>query len=570
MSTDGGQSWERPVPFTRYIGGDGLEAAGLVDDRPFILYSSSRYGLPGFGRGYWYGFDGITQDEAPPSITWNTREFDRPILFRNLRKAPALTTFPVRAYVMDETSLTQVGVNYAVNGGAPSMLVNLYDDGLHDDAEAGDGIWGGAYPGPFNVGEQVALGFSATDSDGNVVTWMPGENPSVEPDSDIFGVEIIPAHTVGNTVLGFTAGGAIGADTGSSLFWPADGEGQDYLFPSAELVAGARVNGSETVVSRILDTILPSGDAEVIIDTGLADQDIIIPLNDELSGTTTVRPLGIDILQHSYQWSDSLLEDVIVINYRVKNAGNNDLEAFTIGWFMDIEVPLGDHIDDLGGYDDQRGLVYMYDSDSTVTTHVGITTLGRMPLTARAVERAEETSVFFSNRYNALIAGGTPSPSAQEGDYRLLISADTVLTPSGSPSTLEPGETVNAAFAIVMGESLEAIQESTDRIQSLFAQLPVGVESQSTGPRSPEELFSVYPNPFETSATIAYTLEKGGPVVIEIYDVLGRKVATLVNQDMPPGTHRVAFEGEGYSNGLYILTLKTDETRVARKAVLLR
>lgn len=79
-----------------------------------------------------------------------------------------------------------------------------------------------------------------------------------------------------------------------------------------------------------------------------------------------------------------------------------------------------------------------------------------------------------------------------------------------------------------------------------------------------------YPNPFNPTTTIGYTLPEAGPVLLEVYDLTGRRLATLVDGTMPAGTHTVAFEADGLASGLYFYKLQAGGTIQTRRMVLVR
>lgn len=70
-------------------------------------------------------------------------------------------------------------------------------------------------------------------------------------------------------------------------------------------------------------------------------------------------------------------------------------------------------------------------------------------------------------------------------------------------------------------------------------------------------LYQNYPNPFNPSTNIRFDLMETGNVIIEVYDVTGRKISTLQNGSLPAGSHILQWNATGLSGGLYILTLKT-------------
>lgn len=79
-----------------------------------------------------------------------------------------------------------------------------------------------------------------------------------------------------------------------------------------------------------------------------------------------------------------------------------------------------------------------------------------------------------------------------------------------------------------------------------------------------------YPNPFNPSTTIRYQLPEQSLVTIKVYDILGREVVTLVNQEKPAGSYEVQFEGTGLTSGIYFYQLKAGENSVTKKMILLR
>ncbi len=68
-------------------------------------------------------------------------------------------------------------------------------------------------------------------------------------------------------------------------------------------------------------------------------------------------------------------------------------------------------------------------------------------------------------------------------------------------------------------------------------------------------LFQAYPNPFNPSTTIEYELPERSHISIIVYDVLGRNVRTLVNENEPAGTYRVIFDAANVPSGVYFYRL---------------
>ena len=84
-----------------------------------------------------------------------------------------------------------------------------------------------------------------------------------------------------------------------------------------------------------------------------------------------------------------------------------------------------------------------------------------------------------------------------------------------------------------------------------------------------------YPNPFNPSTTIRYDLPAQAEIRLTVYDVLGRKVRTLVQQNQSAGAHTVVWDGRDASgrqlaSGVYVYRLQAGELEKSAKMLLLK
>ncbi len=97
-----------------------------------------------------------------------------------------------------------------------------------------------------------------------------------------------------------------------------------------------------------------------------------------------------------------------------------------------------------------------------------------------------------------------------------------------------------------------------------------GVAEASTVRPDRWVLHQNYPNPFNPATTIRFTLPQAGHVTLKVFDVLGREVATLVDEKLAAGDHAVVFEASDLSNGVYFYRLTAGAFTQIRKAVLIK
>jgi len=79
-----------------------------------------------------------------------------------------------------------------------------------------------------------------------------------------------------------------------------------------------------------------------------------------------------------------------------------------------------------------------------------------------------------------------------------------------------------------------------------------------------------YPNPFNPNTIISYFINKSAAVNVNIYDVLGKKISTLINKKQDPGNHIIEFKGNNYSTGTYYYKLTVDNYSISKKMLLIK
>jgi len=84
------------------------------------------------------------------------------------------------------------------------------------------------------------------------------------------------------------------------------------------------------------------------------------------------------------------------------------------------------------------------------------------------------------------------------------------------------------------------------------------------------ELSQNYPNPFNPSTVIKFALPENSKVLLEVYNILGEKVATLINTEMKAGYHSITFDARNLTSGVYFYRIETSKFRDVKKMVLVK
>ena len=79
-----------------------------------------------------------------------------------------------------------------------------------------------------------------------------------------------------------------------------------------------------------------------------------------------------------------------------------------------------------------------------------------------------------------------------------------------------------------------------------------------------------FPNPFNPTTKIQYSIPQSSNVVIKVFNILGREIETLVNEEKPVGTYEVNWNASNLTSGVYFYRLQAGDFAQTRKMILLK
>lgn len=321
-------------------------------------------------------------------------------------------------------------------------------------------------------------------------------------------------------------------------------------------------------------------------------------------------------------WSSTGPEGLaIYIKYKLLNKGPRVLKGFYISPWLDPDV--GDDSDDMVGCDTLDNLFYAYNGDDWDDDY------GRRPpafgvklLEGPIVASAGDTATVDGNKVpdfrnlgmNSFFRfiNGTDPDNIEEAycymvgrdakadcdpyyyngqEVRYQFSGDPVtgigdvetlpgdrrMMASFGPFDFRPGDTQQVVLKLAVGQG-------DNRLSSLASLRGILNDEQGPTPVDPPadpalpttySLGQNYPNPFNPSTTIRYALPEKGHARIDIFNLLGQRVATLVNETVPAGENVVVWNGTDdtgarVASGVYFYRLTAGERTMSRKMMLLK
>ena len=222
--------------------------------------------------------------------------------------------------------------------------------------------------------------------------------------------------------------------------------------------------------------------------------------------------------------------------------------------------------------------------EGTLTLLKGLGLVHGIEIMPRLYEDADS----IDNRFSGLFWGMGKSHEA----YGLLLDAGTfaevssqgLLSISGvTPAIVVDGRQVTSldfpsfhaggmpnprVGAALVGATLHVVHDA-QTFDLAYGEL-LGV--RTVRPAHPDDfhLWPSYPNPFNPTTKIQFSIDNRQMTIVKVFDVLGREVATLVNEVKEPGTYSVTFNGSGLASGVYFCRLASPFYAQTQKIVLVK
>jgi len=160
---------------------------------------------------------------------------------------------------------------------------------------------------------------------------------------------------------------------------------------------------------------------------------------------------------------------------------------------------------------------------------------------------------------DSVFANGSGTYTYTDNDYAICSGENKILLFYDVRAYYSPShQFADADFGAVYGFYNTEIDRDNTKPSILMNEVPTDYS------------ISNYPNPFNPTTTINYQLPKNGFVTIKVYDLLGKEVATLVNESKSAGYHIVNFDASKLTSGVYVYTINTNGFVQSKKMLLMK
>jgi len=176
----------------------------------------------------------------------------------------------------------------------------------------------------------------------------------------------------------------------------------------------------------------------------------------------------------------------------------------------------------------------------------------------RSVMAPVQLKIMPKGTMTGLIVHDVPS-NAPVGSYTYTAKIGTSMQEVWDHHSFDFEVVEGANAGIGRWEVVQFTLDGKDMMPRLCADLPVSFSGLNNSP-----------NPFNVSSTVSYTLEGSGHVNLVVYDLLGRKVATLVDGEQEAGAHSVLWDASELASGVYFYRLTVGDFTETRRTTLLK
>jgi len=344
-------------------------------------------------------------------------------------------------------------------------------------------------------------------------------------------------------------------------------------------------------------------------------------------------PIGIEMQSTTYAYNTGdELDDVIFKKYKIINKSGKEVKDMYLSYWSDAD--LGNPFDDFTGCDTLLNLGYIYNGDNIDEGYYELNppAIGYKLLQGPIIPGAVTDTAVFDNRripgkknlhmiafhpdlknsrysfpdgakqwYNQMqgkLWDGSDAVNALTGKTtRFPLSGDPVagigwyegpgwpggefpyerrFLMSAGPFVLAAADTQEVVYAVILARgasninSVAELKRKARIVQDFYDNIIFTDVHQPLSMSYEYSLSQNFPNPFNPSTTIIYSVPEKTNVELSIYTVLGEKVTTLLNEEKRAGEYRVNFNAFNISSGIYYYQLKTNAFVSTRKMVFVR
>jgi serine protease len=282
----------------------------------------------------------------------------------------------------------------------------------------------------------------------------------------------------------------------------------------------------------------------------------------EFDDSASPNPLHIYIKHRQIALTNAPDDKYSIAEYEFINTGTSTLSNVYLGLFTDWDIDK--RFGDATRYDPVNRLAYVF-GKSTGSLFAGVKLLSTnapqayYPLSIQIPGNLLATGFNRAAKYKTLSSGVAALSLGDDTDN----GYDVAFVSGYGPYNIPVNGSVKVAFAFVAGESLADISNTALSAQNQYTQI-----SPDSGPDALVELKQNYPNPAKNSTAIAFNLPMQGNTKLNVYNLSGQLIKTLVNDNLQAGKYTINLNTDNIMPGIYVYKLQFNSVQKALKMII--
>lgn len=396
------------------------------------------------------------------------------------------------------------------------------------------------------AGQNAHLLFKITYSDG---TYSDFEIFYLGVNVDYINVAI---NQVSTTI---TSKGRIGWNTDGQ----ADGLGFQYNGNQLMYDGGLMIGVNTNNVSDVIRNSGATNDADFqstlnVNETGPVKSDM--DLNGRFNDAPASPGMGLLVTHKSFAWVNAPDDKYVIVEYTIKNNSTSALNNLFAGTCFDWDIM--DYSMNKASVDNNLKMGYAF-STQAAGLYAGVKLLTAGAFNHYAIDNMASppggsidivTNGFETNeKYTALSTARSDAGGTGTGN-------DVLDAVSTGPFSLNPGDSVKVAFALIAGDDLADISASANNAQIKYNSI--------TGIKEPEFansfMLTVSPNPAALQTQLNFSLKKQENISIELYNAIGKKIMQIADKNYVAGNHNLILKTASLTPGVYFIKMNNGQS----------
>lgn len=432
--------------------------------------------------------------------------------------------------------------------------------------------------GPIAAGDSANIELVASSANLGLGTYYAQLHFTVtpdEPDPDFYGgtdvvlpitliVGFVPEEVVITTPLVeklVTNYSALANDAGTQNFVY---NGVNELFDGGIIIG----NGPTTLIMDVAAHV----QAGIIPDTSIGVTDLV---DSTITYTRYIdnAGLGIRVGQTTKTFADTSRAGFVLYRLEITNIADSLIPSLGVGLYFDWDIDASTYATNLGGMDTAYKVFYQYDNGNPALRFGVMGIPFNSPV--YGYELLDNNVYVYPN-----------SDLVDDSVWAIMTRASFSSTGAGGPedhsmiltlslADLDSGATRVEEFALFGYDTTQVTTDSLANLINATATSVRNVKSEVANVPKSFELNQNFPNPFNATTQIRFSVPKASHVQLQIFDILGRKVKSLVNENLTAGYKQITWDGKNESgdevaSGVYFYRIKTGDFQTTKKMVLLK